>query len=101
MTIRHHVVARGRRTKNTTCKRYNQTFIDCRCPLKSYQPSVHRMGKQAWCYYLNANPTPENLDVILQSQGRLASQHEVDKHLQSGLQETLENKKSEDNVGKD
>ena len=40
-----------------------------------------------------ANPTKANLDVILWSQERLATQHEIDKYLQSGLLETLSNKR--------
>jgi hypothetical protein len=47
-----------------------------------------------------ANPTQENLDVIFRSQERLAAQHEVDKHLQSGLQETLKNEKKRRQRGK-
>ncbi|KAN0068147.1 hypothetical protein V8E54_013717 [Elaphomyces granulatus] len=41
-------------------------------------------------------PTPK----ILRPKGRLASQHEVDKHLQSGVQETLESKKKRRQRGK-
>jgi hypothetical protein len=40
-----------------------------------------------------ANPSKANLDLILRSQERLAAQHEVDKHLQAGLLETLKNEK--------
>jgi hypothetical protein len=47
-----------------------------------------------------SNPTPENLDVIFRSQERLAAQHEVDKHVQSGLQATLKNEKKRRQRGK-
>jgi hypothetical protein len=60
------------------------------------------MGQQAWHYYYPiANPTPQNLDVIFQSQERLLyiAQHEVDKRLQSVLQETLKNEKKRRQCG--
>jgi hypothetical protein len=46
------------------------------------------------------NPTKQNLDIIFQSQERLAAQHEVDKHMQSGLLETLKNEKKRRQRGK-
>ena len=39
------------------------------------------------------NPSKLNLDVILRSQERLATQHEIDQHIQSGLLKTLANEK--------
>ncbi|TAQ86407.1 hypothetical protein B7494_g5258 [Chlorociboria aeruginascens] len=47
-----------------------------------------------------AAPTQTNLDVILRSQERLAAQHEVDKHLNKGLLETLKNEKRRRQRGK-
>ena len=57
--------------------------------------SIRRAQKQ-----YKANPTKANLDVILKSQVRLAAQHEVDKHLQSGLMETLKAEKKRRQRGK-
>jgi hypothetical protein len=47
-----------------------------------------------------ANPTKQNLDLILRSQERLAAQHEVDKHIQSGLFKSLKNEKKRRQRGK-
>ena len=40
-----------------------------------------------------ANLTKANLDVILRSQERLATQHKIDQHLQKGLLKTLKTEK--------
>ena len=46
------------------------------------------------------NPMKENLDLILRSQERLAAQHEIDKHIQADLLDTLAKEKREGNVGR-
>jgi hypothetical protein len=46
------------------------------------------------------NPTKENLQLILRSQERLAAQHEVDRHIQSGLLETIKKEKKKRKRGK-
>ena len=47
-----------------------------------------------------ANPTKENLDVILRSQERLVAQHEIDKHIQIGLLDALKMEKKRRKRGK-
>jgi hypothetical protein len=47
-----------------------------------------------------SNPIKENLDLILRSQERLAAQHKVDKHIQSGLFESLKTERRRRNKGK-
>ncbi|OXV07738.1 hypothetical protein Egran_04498 [Elaphomyces granulatus] len=55
-------------------------------PTKPPTPMTSKSIRRAQKTY-KSNPTPENLDVIFRSQERLAAQHEVDKHMQSGLLE--------------
>jgi hypothetical protein len=62
-------------------------------------PMTSKSIRQAQKRY-KANPTKANLNVILKSQERLAVQHEVNKHLQSGLLETLKTEKKRRQHGK-
>jgi Skp family chaperone for outer membrane proteins len=47
-----------------------------------------------------ANPTKDNLSLILRSQERLAAQHEIDQHIQRGLFETIKTEKQRRQRGK-
>jgi hypothetical protein len=64
-------------------------------PTPMTSKSIHRAQK-----IYKSNPTKENLNVILKSQERLAAQHEVDKHMCSGLLETIKNEKQQRQRGK-
>jgi hypothetical protein len=47
-----------------------------------------------------ANPTQQNLNCIFRSQEQFVAQHEIDKHLQSGLIETFKTEKKRRKCGK-
>ena len=73
------------------------TQIDSNKP--SLTPMTSKSIRRAQKAY-RKNPTKENLDLILRSQERLAAQHEIDRHIQSGLLDTLANEKKRRKRGK-